>query len=208
MAELAKNDETFERMVTLLVKEENFRVSAYLLKKESPVFSRIIEGNWKESNDSVIKIEAYAPLQVKLLVECLHQSQMDSVTSVDYVVFNHLLIRNVLPLVQYYEIETLKKRIFDVPLTLIAAPSLIDKSYLEKMVIRAVMAIEANCNSSDVPDWPKDILAIIFRDLMQQDWNLSFQHGEVNFDELTEKTFRAGFKHAKKTWRGFTMKGL
>ena len=198
-------EEQLERMVILLVKEERIRVSASLLTKESPVFARMIEGNWKESNDGVIKIDAYTPVQVKLLVECLQHSQMQSIASADYVVFNGLLISSVLPLVQYYEIESLKKRIFNVPLKLIAGQEAIDQPLLEKMVIRTVMALEANYNSHpyELPDWPKEILELVFWDLMKQD--LALGNGEVNFSELSDKTFRAGFIYAKRT-RGFATK--
>ena len=198
-------EEQVERMVILLVKEERIRVSASLLTKESPVFARMIEGNWKESNDGVIKIDAYTPVQVKLLVECLQHSQMQSIASADYVVFNGLLIRSVLPLVQYYEIESLKKRIFNVPLKLIAGQEAIDQPLLEKMVIRTVMAIEANYNSHphELPDWPKEILELVFRDVMKQD--LSLGNGEVDFSELSDKTLRAGFILAKRT-RGLIMR--
>ena len=198
-------EEQLERMVILLVKEERIRVSASLLTKESPVFARMIEGNWKESNDGVIKIDDYTPTQVKTLVECLQHSQMQTFAYMDYLILTGLVMRSVLPLVQYYEVESLKKKIFNVPLKLIAGEEALDKPLVDKMVIRTVMAIEANYNSHphELPDWPKEILELVFRDVMKQD--LSLGNGEVNFSELSDKTLRAGFILAKRT-RGLIMR--
>ena len=136
---------------------QNIRISASLLKGASPIFTSMLEQGWKESTEGCIRIQEFHRDDFCVFLDCLNalgNATLLQVTKIEEVLFDKpKLLRQVLPIVHYYEVDAMKKAIFD---KVLRPESLLNKTVVE--VANLVLAVEASLPDEEVPDWPTAVL--------------------------------------------------
>lgn len=134
---------------------QNIHIPASLLKSASPIFASMLEKGWKESTERCIRIQDFHRDDFCVFLDCLYAfANATLLPKIEAVLFdNPKLLRQVLPIVHYYEVDAIKKAIFD---KVLCPESLLNKPVVE--VANLVLAVEASLPEEAVPDWPTAVL--------------------------------------------------
>jgi hypothetical protein len=134
---------------------QNIHIPASLLKGASPIFASMLEQGWKESTERCIRIQEFHCDDFCVFLDCLYAlANSTLLPKIEAVLFdNPKLLRQVLPIVHYYEVDAMKKAIFD---KVLCPESLLNKPVVE--VANLVLAFEASLPDEAVPDWPTAVL--------------------------------------------------
>lgn len=164
-------------------------VPAKLLTSASPVFASTLERGWKEAKDRKITVQGFECDDFLVFLDCLFAMANETILpKLAAVLDNPRLLRQVLPIAHYYQVDSLKKIILES----VRSQSLQDKSVIEATEL--VLAVESSLPEEEVPDWPISViqgLNLYFK-CLQQDrvGRLDDPRQKECVEELSAKTLR------------------
>ena len=147
---------------------EDFHMPNKLLRGSSPVFAAMLDGPWQESGRNAITIDTFPPDAFREFLDCLLNLGNDTARAGDALVFTPKLIRRVLPIAHYYQVEALKQQIISTAMKILEGCR--GKSPFAPEFSAAadlLFAIEANLPESEIPDWKSETLQQVFLFMLQ-----------------------------------------
>jgi hypothetical protein len=136
-----------------------FYVSTALLRNASPVFASMLDGPWKESGEVAITIHNFEIDAFCVFLDCLHHLANETARSGDTLIFTASVIRKVLPIAHFFQVDALKKQIISTVMEIMKQCQ--DSKATELRFIKAadlLFAVEANLPETEIPDWPERTL--------------------------------------------------
>ena len=136
-----------------------FHFPTILLRNSSPVFAKMLDGPWKESEDEAVTISSFQPDQFRIFLDCLLLLSNDTARPGDQLIFTASVIRKVLPVAHYFQVDILKQQIVSAVMKKMKECQ--DSKVTEPRFVTAadsLFAVEANLPESEIPDWPEATL--------------------------------------------------
>lgn len=136
-----------------------FYVSIALLRNASPVFASMLAGPWKESGEGAITLHNFEPDAFRVFLDCLHHLANDTARSGDAQIFISSVVRKVLPIAHFFQVDVLKQQIISTVMEITEQCQ--DCKATEPRFIKAadlLFAVEANMPETEIPDWPERTL--------------------------------------------------
>jgi hypothetical protein len=160
-----------------------------LLRGASPVFASMLDGPWKESEVKAIAINSFQPDAFRAFLDSLLHLANDTARSGDLQFFSPDVIRKVLPIAQYYQVDVLKQQIISTVLK--GMQQCQNSKVTEPLFVtmaNSLFAIEANIPEAEIPDWPEATL--------QQVVLFGVQHsvtdnGRQSWDKVEDTSFES-----------------
>jgi hypothetical protein len=164
----------------------SFHVPCELLLRTSPVFATMLEGAWKESAERVITVDTYPPDDMREFLNCLMLVQNETAHAGLAMIFSPIVIRRVLPIANYFQVEVLKRLVVSTVANVLKECEdcpVRDPTFMAASGM--LFAVEASLPESEIPDWSPEALNQLF---------LSFTHvneGPINsWDSLVNAVKR------------------
>ena len=175
---------------TSATEQTSIHVPAALLTSASPIFASTLERGWKEASERKITVQGFDRDDFCVFLDCLFALANETMLpKLDEVLDNPSLLRKVLPIAHYYQVDALKKIIFESVLRQ-------DKPVIE--AAKLVLAVESSLPEEEVPDWPISViqgLNLYFK-CSQQDHvgRLDDSRQKECVEDLSAKTLRKTLK--------------
>jgi len=163
------------------------QVPANLLTSSSPIFAIMLGQDWRESNERCIHVQKFDFEDFRVFVDCLFALANATVLpKIGILLDNPKLLRQVLPIAHYYQVNVLKETIFE---TVLLPGTLQKISVVE--VTELVLAVESSLPEEEVPDWPMAVLQALnyYFQRLKQDC-LKDATSEACIEDLSLKTLR------------------
>jgi hypothetical protein len=164
------------------IKSAEFHMPTELLRATSPVFAAMLDGPWRESGAAAITIDTFPPDAFRDFLNCLLILNNDTARAGDPLIFNPSVIRRVLPIAHYYQVEALKQQIIS-SVEKVLQDCQNSKETEPQFVAAAnvMFAVEASLPEADIPDWnPKTLRQLIL--LMLQLSNRYYGRNQPKLD--------------------------
>ena len=150
---------------------QEFFVPSQLLTNASPVFATQLNGLWKEERSTIL-ISHFQPADVSVFLDCLQLEANKTARRGDVLVFSPDVIRQILPIAQFYQTDGLKQMVIATVHGLVSSGILeatsataeMRKSDKEARLNRAaemVLAIEEIIQDTEPITWPTEIYHVL-----------------------------------------------
>jgi len=162
------------------------QVPTGLLTSSSPIFATMLEQGWRESHERCIPVENFCLDDFRVFLDCLYALANETFGMSITVIDKPKLLRQVLPIAHYYQVDDMKKTIFE---SVLLPESLQKKSVVE--VAELVLAVESSLPEEEVPDWPTAVLQGLnyYFKCLKQDY-LNDPMSKACIEDLSLKTLR------------------
>jgi hypothetical protein len=148
----------WSKVVKIVVSGDNrppreFSVSAELLVRSSPVFTAMMNGEWKESKTRCIQIDKlFSPEAFEQFLNALAWSTMRERFSI---VWDPVVISAVIPVIVHYQVDHLKQMVISAVKE--AAKAAKDPASCLSLVV----ALETGLPEEDVPEWDPGVYTML-----------------------------------------------
>ena len=167
---------------------QNIHVPCCLLTRSSPMFASMLGQGWRETNERCLRVQKFSRDDFSVFLDCLYALANATVPLIRFhaALDNPQLLRKILPIAHYYQVDDLKKVIFN---TVLRPESLQDKPIVE--FTELVTAVESSLPEEEIPEWPMAVLQgmnVYFKRIKPK--HLNNQTNEASIDDLSVKTLR------------------
>jgi hypothetical protein len=142
-----------------------FHFPTALLQNSSPVFASMLDGQWKESGEGAITINTFPPDVFRAFLDSLVHLANDTARSGDLLIFTPCVIRKVLPVAQYFQVDVLKQQILSMVMEQCQRIMVTEPGFIT--AADSLFAVESSLPESEIPDWPKEMLRKVARLMLQ-----------------------------------------
>ena len=146
----------------------------------------MLDGPWKESGDEAVTINTFQADAFRAFLDCLLLLANDTVRPGDPLIFTPSVIRKVLPVAHYFQVDVLKQQIVSVVMEMIKQSQ--DCKVTEPRFVAAadlLFALEANLPESEIPDWPEATLRQVMRLMLWSSVKDNSRELVTDYDEST-----------------------
>jgi hypothetical protein len=142
----------------------DFYVSTGLLRNASPVFASMLDGPWKESGEEAITTKIFKPDAFRVFLDCIQHLANDTTRAGDALIFTPSVIRKVLPIAHFFQVDVLKQQIISTVMEIMRQyhhSEVTDPRFINAAEL--MFAVEANIPETEIPDWPGSTLQQVAR---------------------------------------------